>query len=116
MTKSMPPSGWGDPAQQERWAKVLARTGVENVRARVAQINGGSASSMAIGTEHSMTKGFAEEWLAWQDGLRRDADEAHRASMGRWTKAAALGALVAAAAAVVAAVAAMVQLSHSVPR
>lgn len=70
---------------------------------------------MAIGTENSLTKGFAEEWLAWQDGLKRDAEEAHRTSMARWTKAAALGALVAAAAAVVAAVAAIVQLGHSAP-
>jgi hypothetical protein len=47
---------------------------------------------MAIGTEHRMTKGFAEERLAHQDALKLRAEEQHRAYVVRWTKAVAIGA------------------------
>jgi hypothetical protein len=38
----------------------------------------GPAGSVAIGTEVSMTRGFAEEWLAWRDH-QKTADDLRKA-------------------------------------
>jgi len=32
-------SSWGNPEQQRRWTEVLRRTGLENLWARLVQIN-----------------------------------------------------------------------------
>jgi tRNA A37 N6-isopentenylltransferase MiaA len=56
-----------EPERQKRWYEVLERTGPENVRARLAQTNAGSPGAISIGTEQSLTIGFAQEWLAWHD-------------------------------------------------
>lgn len=89
------------PPIAQRWYEALERSGPENVRARLAQLTSGSASAVAIGTEPVMTKGFAEEWLAWQDRRGRDRETALKTSQIFWTRWAALAASVAAAAAAV---------------
>lgn len=108
---TVPPfeSQWDTPEKRARWAAVLEKVGAENVRARLAQADFGSAGAMAIGTEHTMTKGYAEEWLAHHDAQVREADERHRAFVAKWTKAAAIGAIAAAGFALLGAAAAACQ-------
>ena len=48
-------------SHSERWIAALERTGPENVRARLAQTNAGSNAGIAIGTEQTITIGFAQE-------------------------------------------------------
>jgi hypothetical protein len=91
----------GDHEKARRWYEVLERTGPENVRARLAQINAGSAGSVAIGTEVSMTIGFAQEWLAWHDRQKTEREANFRRRQIFWTACAALAASVAALSAVV---------------
>jgi hypothetical protein len=76
------------------------RTGPENVRARLAQTNAGSAGSIAIGTEINMTIGFAQEWLAWHDKQKAEREAQFRRRQIYWTRWAAWAASVAALAAV----------------
>jgi hypothetical protein len=54
------------PEQAKRWYDELEMIGPQNVRARLAQTDAGSAGSVVIGTT-DMTIGFAQEWLAWHD-------------------------------------------------
>jgi hypothetical protein len=64
----------GDPERSRRWYEALERSGPENVRARLAQTDAGSAGSIAIGTEQSLTIGFAQEWLAWHDRQKAERE------------------------------------------
>src|SRR6266849_4306333 len=60
-------SRWaGNPDTAKSWLEILERTGHENVRVRLAQHDTGSASAISIGGE-GITRGFAEEWIAWHD-------------------------------------------------
>ncbi|WP_051346679.1 hypothetical protein [Bradyrhizobium sp. th.b2] len=69
-------SRWSNqPEQAKRWFEELEMIGAQNVRARLAQTDAGSAGSAMIGTM-DMTIGFAQEWLAWHD--RKQAAEAKR--------------------------------------
>jgi hypothetical protein len=86
---------WGRVAEKERWLGQLERTGVENVRLRLAQNAASSGTSLPIGDE-KITKAFVEEWVEWHTKRKQEVDEAHRATVTWWTKAAALGALAAA--------------------
>jgi hypothetical protein len=97
-----------DPARQRRWYEVLERTGPENVRARLAQTDAGSPGSISIGTEQSLTIGFAQEWLAWHDRQKAEREATFRGAQIYWTRWAAIAASVAAAAAVVGSAAAAV--------
>jgi hypothetical protein len=54
---------YGDPERSRRWYEVLERTGPENVRARLAQTDAGSAGSISIGTEQSLTIGSRKNGL-----------------------------------------------------
>src|SRR5262245_45204777 len=56
-------------AESERWLEALERQGPENVRATLsgAYRDVGSRASISVGSVPSMTKGFAQEWLAWHD-------------------------------------------------
>jgi hypothetical protein len=54
--------------------------GVENVRIRLTQVNCSSASAMALGTENTMIRGFAEEWLAWHEAQKAEKEQAFRSS------------------------------------
>ena len=95
-------STWSsDPEQKRRWYEALERTGPENVRVRLAQTGAGSAGSIAIGTEQSLTIGFAQEWLVWHDRQKAEREAEFRRTQIYWTRWAALAASVAALAAAV---------------
>ena len=51
---------------QKAGTKARARRPLSGPRP-LAQESAGSAAAMSIGTAIMMTKGFAEEWLAWRD-------------------------------------------------
>jgi hypothetical protein len=88
-----------DFEQRRRWYEALERTGPENVRAILAQTNAGSGGSIAIGTEISLTIGFAQEWLAWHDRQKTEREAKFRRNQIFWTRWAALAATLAALAA-----------------
>lgn len=70
-------SRWSHDAEQKRrWLDALERTGVEAVRIRLVQFDGGSPGALSIGVEQTMTKGFAEEWLSWKVEQRERASDA----------------------------------------
>jgi len=91
----------GDPERSRRWYEALERSGPENVRARLAQTDAGSAGSIAIGTEQSLTIGFAQEWLAWHDRQKAEREAKFRRRQILWTAWAAIAASVAALAAAI---------------
>jgi hypothetical protein len=96
-------SRWGgnQPEQAKRWFDELEMIGPQNVRARLAQSDAGSAGAIAIGSITYLTIGFAQEWLAWHD-QKREALEARRHNREvYWMRFAALAATVAAVAAVI---------------
>jgi hypothetical protein len=76
--------------------------GPENVRATLAATGYavGSRAEITIGAE-AMTKGFAQEWLAWCDAEKAQRENTFRAGQIYWTRWAALAATGAALAAVV---------------
>jgi hypothetical protein len=82
--------------KQKRWYDALERSGPENVRARLAQDDAGSRGAMSFGIESVVTKGFAEEWLAWHDRQRSQRESSFRGTQIFWTRWAALAATVAA--------------------
>jgi hypothetical protein len=88
-----------EPDTQRRWYETLELTGVENVRARLAQTDAGSPGAISIGTEHSLTIGFAQEWIAWHDREKAARETRFRATQIFWTRWAALAASLAAMAA-----------------
>jgi hypothetical protein len=90
-----------DPEKGRRWYEALERMGPDNVRARLAQTFAGSGGSIAIGTEPSLTIGFAQEWLAWHDRQKAERETKFRRKQIFWTAWAALAATGAALAAVV---------------
>ena len=91
----------GDGPQLRRWYEALERMSPEDVRARLAQVNAGSAGAIAIGSETMMTKGFAEEWLAWKEQRKAEREDRFRQMQVFWTRWAALAASIAAAAAAI---------------
>jgi hypothetical protein len=92
-----------DDAQCKRWVDALTRTGPENVRLILARLPVGvsSVGAISVGTEQTLTVGFAEEWLAWTDGQKAVAEEERQESMRRATFWAALAAGLAALGALV---------------
>jgi hypothetical protein len=70
-----------DPVRARHWYDTLERMSPIDVRALLAQSRAGPAGSVAIGTEVGMTRGFAEEWLAWRD-RQKATDDLRKA---RWT-------------------------------
>lgn len=91
----------GQPNQAQRWNDELEAIGVQNVRARLAQTDAGSAGAIAIGGEPYLTIGFAQEWLAWHDRRREAVEEARHRRTVFWTRWAAVAATVAGASAAV---------------
>lgn len=89
------------PEQAERWFEELETLGPQNVRARLAQTDAGSAGSVAIGELRALTIGFAQEWLAWHDRRREALEAARHNRQVFWTRFAALAAAVAAASAAI---------------
>jgi hypothetical protein len=95
-------SGERDTARQ--WHEALERVGVESVRIRLTQVNCSSASAMALGTENTVIRGFAEEWLAWHEAQKAEKEQAFRSSQlfaTRWAAAAASIATIAVIAAAI---------------
>jgi hypothetical protein len=96
-------SRWGSEEERKRWLAELERIGTEGVRARVFHTKdaGSGGSIKGVGTELSITKGFAEEWLQWKANRRerREGDARNRQIF--WTRWAAIAATVAATAAAV---------------
>jgi hypothetical protein len=69
-------SSWSNDVQEKRrWYGALERMSPADVRALLAQSKAGSRGSVAIGSELNITRGFVEEWLAWQ---RSAKDESRR--------------------------------------
>src|ERR1700731_1287684 len=92
-------SEWRSP-EAERWLKALELMGPENVRTILtgAYRDTGSRAAVGIGSVLDVTKGFAQEWLAWHDHQKAAREAAFRHSQIFWTRWAALAASVAAAA------------------
>jgi hypothetical protein len=67
----------GDAAQNRRWYEALERLAPENVRAILAISEVGSRAVIHIGAE-AMTKGFAQEWLAWHDAQKAQRENTFR--------------------------------------
>jgi hypothetical protein len=87
----------GDLLQTERWYRALERMAPENVRATLAATGYevGSRAEIHIGAQ-AMTKGFAQEWLAWHDAQKAQRENTFRTRQIYWTRWAALAATVAA--------------------
>src|SRR5262249_57354690 len=83
----------------ERRLDALERQGPENVRATLsgAYRNAGSGAAVSVGSVTTMTKGFAQEWLAWHDRRKVEREAAFRNNQIFWTRWAALAASIAAA-------------------
>jgi hypothetical protein len=80
-------SQWHPDGQiKARWAGELSRVGAANVRARLVQYQSGSWGTISVGNEVSITRGFVEEWLAWQDAAREAREEAYRGEVLRWLR------------------------------
>jgi hypothetical protein len=102
-------STWSpSPEQRKSWAEALRRIGLTSVKASLAQSPLGAYSSIAIGNEISMTKGFAEEWVAWTEARAARADTSYGEVQLWWAKAAVW---TSAAAAVISAVGIAVQFA-----
>jgi di/tricarboxylate transporter len=82
-------SGQADVAR--RWYDELESTGVENVRARLAQTDAGSAGAIMIGSE-MIVIGFAQHWLAWHDRQRAEREASFRQWQIFWSRWTALAA------------------------
>jgi hypothetical protein len=78
---------------KEKWCQALEDTGPENVRAILAIDHSGSRSSISIG-ECSMTKGYAQRWLAWHDRKKSERESAFRSNQIFWTRWAAIVATI----------------------
>jgi hypothetical protein len=90
--------GGGQP-QAKQWFEELEMLGAQNVRARLAQTDAGSAGAIAIGSIPFLTIGFAQEWLAWHDRKRERLEAQRHNRQVFWTRFAALAATIAAASA-----------------
>jgi hypothetical protein len=78
--------GAGKTAEDRKnWYDELERMGPENVRATLAAYTIGSRADIAIG-ECVMTKGFAQEWLAWHDAEKTRQERAFRTNQIYWTR------------------------------
>jgi hypothetical protein len=62
-----------DPARKLKWYQALEDTGPENVRAILAQSPHGSGGSISVGDELSMTKGYAQRWLAVGNSMKGES-------------------------------------------
>jgi hypothetical protein len=74
---------------KRKWSRTLEDTGVAIVRATLTLDRHGSAASIPIGGVF-MTRGFAEQWLAWHDRKQSASDKTFRAKQIFWPKWAAI--------------------------
>jgi hypothetical protein len=89
-----------NPETKQRWFEALESIGPENVRVVLAFDVHGSGAAVGIGTE-IITKGFAQEWLAWQDRQKLQQEADFRYNQIYWIRWAAIAASVAAGASVI---------------
>ncbi len=82
--------------EAKQWYEALERIGASSVRARLLQSDAGSGAALSLGTVPVMTKGFAEEWLAWHDQQTAARETSFRSWQIFWTRWAAIAASVAA--------------------
>jgi hypothetical protein len=75
-----------DPERGRRWYESLERLSPAVVRARLNQSTTGSAGSIHIGDEITITKGFAEEWVAWHDRREAEREDSFRRAEVRWLR------------------------------
>ena len=73
-------STWGQGDEQRRWYEALERATPDIVRGQLARLapHVGSRGSFSVGTENSITVGFAQDWLAWHD-----SEKTRRAAVSR---------------------------------
>jgi hypothetical protein len=68
-------SEWAqDLDSKRRFWEALEATGIDRVRTRLQEHNGGERSAINIGG-CMMTKGYAQEWLAWYDRQKEQEKE-----------------------------------------
>jgi hypothetical protein len=90
-------SEWHNSLEKKKfWYEQLERSGLAAVKFKLSQDSAGSGGSIAVGREISLTKGFAEEWVAWHDAQQAAADAAFQAKQVRWAKIAAWAGIAAA--------------------
>ena len=88
MAKELSPcerySNWvQDEGKKKRWCVALKATGPEQVQIILQQSRAGSAGDVVVGGEF-MTRGFAEEWLAWHHNQRREEERSYRRKRLLW--------------------------------
>jgi hypothetical protein len=68
-------SEWRSP-ESERWLDALEGMEPDNVRAILAGAyrDVGSRACISVGSVMDITKGFAQEWLAWHDRIKRETE------------------------------------------
>ena len=69
-----------------KWCNVLEATGIKRVRVILDENRGGERAAITIGGV-MMTKGYAQEWLAWYDQKKEERDTAQEARKYRWQRA-----------------------------
>jgi hypothetical protein len=89
-----------NPETKQRWFEAMESIGPENVRVVLAFDVHGSGAAVGIGTE-IVTKGFAQEWLAWHDRQKLQLEADFREDQVYWTRWAAIAASAAAGASVI---------------
>ena len=72
-------------ADSQRWLEELERLGPEKVRHALAG-PGGPPAAIDVGTVKNMTKGFAQDWLAWKDQKKSEEEAALRRRQFRWQR------------------------------
>jgi hypothetical protein len=83
-------SPWAQDVDTKRkWSQSLEDTGITIVRATLTIDRHGSGASIPIGGVF-MTRGYAEQWLAWYDRKQSASDKAFRSSQIFWPKWAAI--------------------------
>jgi hypothetical protein len=70
----------GNDERASKWLNALERTSPRNVRIILEKLphGAGSAGSITVGTQQSVTIGFVQEWLAWKDRVAANETTAAR--------------------------------------
>jgi hypothetical protein len=72
-------------AESQRWLEELERLGTEKVR-QILTGPGGAPAAISVGSMKNMTKGFAQDWLAWKDQKKSKDEAALRRRQFRWQR------------------------------
>ena len=74
---------------KRQWYEALEDFGVENVRQTVIQHHGDDTLPITVGSI-TMTKGFAQRWIAWHDRKKAERENTFRRRQIFWTRWAAI--------------------------